>query len=321
MLTRARDPRSAERARKRRALAVTATLVATVVVIPARGQDEKPPDAKPDAKDACIAASEHGQSQRDDGKYRAAHDSFLECSQDACPRVIQQSCTRWLRELEESMPTIVLGARDEHGNDLTDVTVTLDDAPFATLLDGKPVPIDSGPHVLRFQREGAPPVEQKLIVRAGEKARVVSVNIPGSQADQGEKASPPSERFFSPHHAVAAAAGLGALVAAASGIALVVQSNGNASTASGLRDQLGSQHACTDNPSSATCASLNGAVSAQHTDTNVATGLFVGAGALAAGAVAVWFVWPKPKATEQPPVIGLIVPTPGGAAFMFSGRF
>jgi hypothetical protein len=321
MLTEARDPRSAERARKRRALAVTAALVASIVAVPARGQDEKPPDERPDAKEACIAASERGQSQRDDGKYRAAHDSFLQCSQDACPRVIQQSCTKWLRDLEESMPTIVLGARDEHANDLTDVTVTLDDAPFATLLDGKPVAIDSGPHVLRFQREGAPPVEQKLIVRAGEKARVVSVNIPSSQGDQGEKPTPPLERLFSPHHAIAAAAGLGALVAAASGIALIVQSNSNASTASGLRDQLGSQHACTDNPSSAACASLNGAVSAQHTDTNVATGLFVGAGVLAAGAVAVWFVWPKPKATEPPPITGLIVPTQGGAAFMLSGRF
>src|SRR5580692_3876063 len=167
------------------ALAFAALMATSLGVVPAFGADEAP-----DAKDACIAAAERGQAQRDDGKYRAARDAFVACSQETCPRVIQQSCTKWLHDLEETTPTIVLGAKDEHGNDLTDVTVTLDGAPFATLLDGKPVPLDSGPHVLTFQREGSTPVEQKLVVRAGERARVINVTLPSAG---GEPITPPPE--------------------------------------------------------------------------------------------------------------------------------
>jgi hypothetical protein len=67
-------------------------------------------DDVPDAKQACIAVTERGQR----------------------PRIV------------------VLGAKDEHGTDVTDVTVTHDDQPFATTLDGKPLPIDTGPHVRNF---------------------------------------------------------------------------------------------------------------------------------------------------------------------------
>jgi hypothetical protein len=312
-----------------------AALVATSLGdVPAFGADETPDDAK----DTCIAAAERGQAQRDDGKYRAAREAFVACSQDACPRVIQQSCTKWLHDLEESTPTIVLGAKDEHGTDLTDVTVTLDGAPFATLLDGKPIALDSGPHVLTFQREGGQPVEQKLLVRAGERARVVSVTLPSAGGEpsstgptEAEKVPPP-EPLLSPRHVTASAIALGALVAGGTGLAFVLQSSSNSNTANALRGQPGLQSpsACTANPSSAMCTSLGDAVSSQHTDMNVATGLFVTAGVLLAGAVTTWFLWPKAQPTETPATepqpaapqaSGSIVPLLGGAAVLVSGRF
>jgi hypothetical protein len=317
-----------------RGSAFGAILAASVVVVPARGADDKP-----DAKQACIAAAERGQGQRDDGKYRAARDAFVECAQDTCPRVIQQSCTKWLRELEESTPTVVLGAKDEHGTDLTDVTVTLDDTPFATLLDGKPVPIDTGPHVLRFQRGSGAPVEQKLVVRAGERARVVSVTLPSENAgestpesppEQTEKPPPPPEPLLSPRHVTTAAIALGALAAAGTGLAFVLQSNSQSTTAHGLQSQLGSPSACSPSPAPPQCPLLTDAVNSQHSDMNVATGLFVGAGALLAGAVAAWFVWPKPQASDpqpaepqpaEPQTTGSIVPIRGGAALFLSRSF
>src|ERR1700733_143795 len=92
-------------------------LTAWVVVAPPHGA------GVPDGKQACIAAAELGQGQRDEGKYRGARAAFVECAEDSCPRVVRQSCTKWLRELDETAPTVVLGAKDEHGTDLTDVTV------------------------------------------------------------------------------------------------------------------------------------------------------------------------------------------------------
>lgn len=277
-------------------------------------------DAPPDAKQACIAAVEQGQTQRDDGKYRQARASFLACAQDACPRVIQQSCTKWLRELDDSAPTIVLDAKDEQGNDLPDVTVTFDGSPFATQLDGKPVEVDAGEHVIRFDHEGRTPVEQKLLLRAGEKARLIRVTLrPVGAGD----ASGAVEATLSARHVVAASAAVGALAAAGVGVYFILQSNSDKSTAEGLRNgALSGSSTCTNPGASlvASCQKLSNTVHSQHDEMNVATGLFIGAGVLAAGAVATWFLWPRAHA-DEPQTSGAIVPIPGGASLSVSGSF
>jgi hypothetical protein len=279
----------------------------------------------PDAKQKCIAAVEQGQTQRDDGKYRQARLSFLACAQDACPRVIQQSCTKWLRELDESAPTIVVAAKDDQGNDLTDVNVTFDGAPFATLLDGKPIEVDVGEHVLRFDREGSLPVEQKLLLRAGEKARLVAVTLRRAvtEADAGPAEVVRPEPVLSPRHVVSASVAIGALAAAGTGVYFLLRSNQDKSSAAGMRvGDLSNTSACASPAPSlaASCQSLDNLVTSQHNEMNVATGLFIGAGVLAAGAVASWFLWPKAHASE-PQTTGAVVPLPGGAALQVSGSF
>jgi hypothetical protein len=281
----------------------------------------------PDAKQVCISAVEQGQTERDDGKYRQARLSFLTCAQDSCPRVIQQSCTKWLRELDESAPTIVLAAKDDQGSDLTDVNVSFDGAPFVTALDGKPVEVDVGEHVIRFDREGSVPVEQKLLLRAGEKARVVSVVLrrtgASTDGDAGEVGKPPPEPTMSAHHVVAVSLGVGAIAAAGFGVGYLFQSDHWRNLAAGKRTgALASSSACsTPAPSlAAQCQSLRNNVDSQHLDMNVATGLFIGAGALAASAVATWVLWPKAHASD-PQTTGAVVPLPGGAALQVSGRF
>ncbi len=53
-------------------------------------------------------------------------ESFVVCSRDVCPNIVAQSCMRWLREVDEDAPTVVAGAKDEQGVDLTDVHVFFD---------------------------------------------------------------------------------------------------------------------------------------------------------------------------------------------------
>ncbi len=296
--------------------ALAGALLVAAVAAPSTAQADGPPA---DRKQACIAAAEQGQSQRDDGNYRAARASFLACAQDACPRVIVQSCTKWLRELDESAPTIVLGAKDEHGDDLTDVKVTLDGAPFATELDGKPLEADSGEHVLRFEREGSAPVEVKLLLRAGEKARGVSVTL-RSSAPGGEAPAP--EPVMSAHHVTSTAIGVAGLAAVGVGVYFLLQSNHESNRAAGFRSSLGNDAGACAPPSVApgTCSSLDGAVHAQHDDMGAATGLFIGGGALIAGAIVAWLAWPAARAAE-PATTGAILPLPGGAAVSVSGTF
>jgi len=81
-----------------------------------------------------------------------------QCADAACPAVIQADCTKWLTELEQSVPTIVIVARSEQGDE-TDVNVFLDGRPWIHHLDGKPVELDPGAHQLRFEHASRPPLE------------------------------------------------------------------------------------------------------------------------------------------------------------------
>ena len=145
------------------AVAVGAVLVST----PARADDVA----------TCVKASEQAQSLRDEGKYRKAREQLLVCTRDVCPSVVRKDCVQWLSEVDASMPSIVITARDGSGRDLTDVKVTLDGAALTEHLDGKPIPIDPGEHTLHYETAGAPPVDEKVVMHAGEKNRALSVQL------------------------------------------------------------------------------------------------------------------------------------------------
>jgi hypothetical protein len=286
-------------------------------------------DPKLQEKQACVAAAEEGQTQRDDGKYRAARASFVRCADVSCPRVVVQSCTRWLQGIDDNAPTIVLGAKDEHGADLTDVTVSLDGVPFATALEGKPLEADSGEHVLRFERPGSVPAEQKVVLRAAEKARVVSVTLysappgepnPSSAEDRGVEPHRNRESALSAHRVIAGSLALAAVAAATTAVVFFVAEGHNQDDANSLRTTLGGSTSACTNGSSAMCASLLDKVNAQHTDQNISTGLFAGAAALLAGAAVTWFAWPHARAGSDP-TTGTILVVPGGATLQMAGRF
>jgi hypothetical protein len=129
--------------------------------------------ATADATHTCVEAANEGQSLRDTGKLSAARDAFVQCSAAACPVLVRESCERWGLEIEPRLPTIVLGARDEAGSDLSEVRVSIDGKPLTGRLDGRSITVDPGPHELVFEAEGFEPVRQFLVAREGERVRGV----------------------------------------------------------------------------------------------------------------------------------------------------
>src|SRR5262249_39749169 len=101
---------------------------------------------------------------------------------DVCPHVVRKDCLRWMDELRESQSSIVLGARDEAGNDVLDVRVSIDGKVAADVLDGKAILGDPRPHRLGFEGGRGPSVELDIVVREGEKNRVVAVALRRSVA-------------------------------------------------------------------------------------------------------------------------------------------
>lgn len=122
---------------------------------------------------ACGDAAEKAQSLRDARKLIEARDPLRVCAGSECPRFIQKDCARWLEEVERSLPTVVVTAKDSNGQYLVDVKVTVDGHPFASQLDGRAEPLNPGIHTFHFQRSDGTSVDQQVPIREGEKNQSV----------------------------------------------------------------------------------------------------------------------------------------------------
>lgn len=144
-------------------------------------------------KEACVTASESGQKLRKQKKLRAARKELLACAQETCPAVVKKDCVTWLAEVDESLPTIILSAKDGSGNDVVDAKVLLDGEPFEGKLDGSAIAIDPGAHTFRFEPAKGEAVESKVIVREAEKNRVITVTLGEKPKPVAEPAPPPTK--------------------------------------------------------------------------------------------------------------------------------
>jgi len=110
-----------------------------------------PAHADPPATTTCVQAYETGQRMRLEAKLDEARASFRSCSRSECPAVVLRDCVRWLREVEDAIPTVVLSARDASGADLHDARIFVDGRLLQQRLTGTPVEVAAGEHVFRFE--------------------------------------------------------------------------------------------------------------------------------------------------------------------------
>jgi len=165
-----------------------AALAAAVVVLPIVARAER--------SDRCIAASELGQKQRDQGALIAARGSFRTCAADDCPALIRKDCGRWLENVEQGLPTVVLGARDENGADVLDAQISVDGVPFAEPESGRASALNPGRRVIRFERPPAAPVEQTVLLRMGDHNRpILATFAPPPPAEKPLPAKPAPPRL------------------------------------------------------------------------------------------------------------------------------
>jgi hypothetical protein len=270
-----------------------------------------------DEKQQCLAASDEGQQLRDDGGYRRARDAFASCARDVCPGLVRDDCMKWLAELDQSIPSVVVGAKDPAGSDLVDVAVLVDGALLAPKLDGKPIQVDPGAHLLRFETAGYPAVELHVVVRAGEKSRLLAVQF-GTPTPLLSPMTPTASPVPSlsagddaprPHGPRTSAWIFGGIAAAAFGTEAYFGLRG-LSDRSALQSQTCAQ--------TATCAQTSvDAIRTKFTVADVA--LAIG---IANAAIAVYLFVATPSAPGPTRAAGIdLVPVPGGAAMSMAGRF
>jgi hypothetical protein len=130
-----------------------------------------------DEKKQCAEAYERTQVLRLERKLIGARDAALRCAQEACPASAKVDCSKWLVEIESSMPTVVVEARDSQGQETFDVRVLCDGVVLAERLDGAATAVDPGVHTMRYQSRGRT-TEESIVVREGEKNRKLLVRLP-----------------------------------------------------------------------------------------------------------------------------------------------
>lgn len=126
---------------------------------------------------ACIHAAESAQPLRASGRLLAARAELIKCAAESCPNTVRQDCVAWLTEIRSEIPSIVVQARDGRGADMVGVSVAVDGVVVKTVLDGLPIAVDPGARRVRFESPGRTPIEQTVVLRQGERERLVSVTI------------------------------------------------------------------------------------------------------------------------------------------------
>ncbi|MBX3191872.1 MAG: hypothetical protein KF819_33080 [Labilithrix sp.] len=125
----------------------------------------------------CLAAADDGQKLRDEGKLNTAREQFITCASKSCPAVVAKQCSQWLSDAEREIPSVTFRALDEQGKEILDVKVVIDDVTVAQAIEARALPIDPGEHVVRFERADGRSVSDKVLLRQGEKNRIIEISF------------------------------------------------------------------------------------------------------------------------------------------------
>jgi hypothetical protein len=279
-----------------------------------------PRTASADPK-ACIHAHATGQRESKAGHLKLASQLFTSCGSDeTCPDQLRKECADFLAEVTRTIPTVVFSALDENGKDLVNVRVYAGDELLADGLDGRAVDIDPGRYHLRFVVQGGDTLTSDVVVREGEKQRLVQVRKERPAAVADRAAAPAGDA----HGDASASSGPGAapwvvggltVAALGAGAALAVVGSGDKSTL----DQ------CKPNCSSGDRSKYDSAKS-----------MFLGAdisfGAAVVGAVVTTYLFLAHPSHHEAPADAKTAksarnvwfsgsPLPGGGAVGMAGRF
>ncbi len=201
------------------------------------------PVAHADDTDTCADAALAGQRARDNGAFTSARASFLECARPVCPNLIRADCTKWAGEVEATMPTIVLGARDAAGQDVRGVRMAIDGKAVDGQDGAKALALDPGTHQVRFEKPSYRPVTMEVVARPGDKNRAVVATMEPegvaavSPTPAGGTSDAGRSRFSTPVIALAAVGAVGLASFATFGVL-------GLSERSSLKDSCA--NACTD---------------------------------------------------------------------------
>ena len=267
-----------------------------------------PIEALADVKQQCANAYVQTQTARKASKLRSAREQGLVCAQNACPDVVKKECAVWLTEIEASLPTVVFEVRDTSGSETSAVRVFFDDEVLKEQLDGKAVAVDPGEHRIRYELEGQPSIEERMVIREGEKNRKLSVSF--------IKAVPVTPPPGSETPEAGGEGGVPAITYVLGGVGVVGLGLFATFGILGTNEKSELEDTCAPNCSEADVDDVRAKL--------IAADVSLGVGIVALGVAAVLFFTAPPATPAPAPATALRFdwqPTQGGFVTTFGGRF
>lgn len=146
------------------------------------------------ARKTCASKHELAQVLRNAGKLVEAREALVACSQAACQTAVRADCVGWFDQVSDTIPTVVLSAKTG-SKDEVNARVAIDAKAASLRPDGKPIELNPGVHVVRFENPPFDPVEQQILLVPGEKNRIVSATFgepePAPEAVELKTVAPP----------------------------------------------------------------------------------------------------------------------------------
>jgi hypothetical protein len=139
---------------------------------------------------ACLEAHAEGQRAEQRGELQSARARYAQCVDFACPDAVRHDCDAWRARVEQALPSIVIRTQDASKSGNVAAKVWVDDALVPPARTGLPLDVDPGPHRVRVEADGYRPARQSIMVAAGEKARVVDVDLTKATGAAGSSAAP-----------------------------------------------------------------------------------------------------------------------------------
>jgi hypothetical protein len=138
----------------------------------------------------CAASFEASQRLRMSAKLIHARQEAIACADASCPAWMQKECASWVEELDRTTPSVVVNVIGRDGCDARKANVAIDGNVVASELDGKPIALDPGQHVVRVEGVDLPRTDRSIVVGEGEQRRRVDVRFAAPDIKCGAAASP-----------------------------------------------------------------------------------------------------------------------------------
>ena len=148
---------------------------------------------------ACSDAYTKGQEERLVGRLFSARAQFRSCDDSACPEAIVADCKRWTSEVEAELPSVFVTAANPRGDTIEGLSFTVDGTPIASDELTRPLVVDVGPHLFRFEAPGFEPLQLERSLKLED--RGLPINAMMQPVPAPTPAAPlalPAERVIQP---------------------------------------------------------------------------------------------------------------------------